>query len=88
MFSYNYLCVFTLFKKEVYRFFKVGIQTIIGPAISSLLFLAVFTLALGRSINQINNTNLADSFSCFKAEEDGLKSKNTSWLIQPLLAFL
>ena len=60
MFSYNYLCVFTLFKKEVYRFFKVGIQTIIGPAISSLLFLAVFTLALGRSINQINNTNLAE----------------------------
>ena len=60
MFSYNYLCVFTLFKKEVYRFFKVGIQTIIGPAISSLLFLAVFTLALSRSINQINNTNLAE----------------------------
>ena len=43
MFSYNYLCVFTLFKKEVYRFLKVGIQTVVGPAISSLLFLAVFT---------------------------------------------
>ena len=60
MFSYNYLCVFTLFKKEVFRFFKVGIQTVVGPAISSLLFLAVFSLALGRSVNQINNINLAE----------------------------
>ena len=60
MLSYNYLCVFTLFKKEVFRFFKVGIQTVVGPAISSLLFLAVFSLALGRSVNQINNINLAE----------------------------
>ena len=60
MFSYNYLCVFTLFKKEVYRFLKVGIQTVVGPAISSLLFLAVFSLALGRTVNQINNVNLAE----------------------------
>ncbi len=60
MFSYNFLCVFTLFKKEVFRFLKVGIQTVLGPAISSLLFLAVFSLALGRSVNQINNVNLAE----------------------------
>ena len=60
MFSYNYLCVFSLFKKEVFRFLKVGIQTVVGPAISSLLFLAVFTLALGKSVNQINNVNLAE----------------------------
>tara|TARA_Y100001970_G_scaffold88081_1_gene111184 strand:- start:8688 stop:9398 length:711 start_codon:yes stop_codon:yes gene_type:complete len=33
---------------------KVGIQTVISPAISSLLFLAVFSLALGRAINDIN----------------------------------
>ena len=60
MFSYNYICVYTLFKKEVFRFLKVGIQTVVGPAISSLLFLAVFSLALGRSVNQINNVNLAE----------------------------
>ncbi len=56
--NYNYLCFFTLIKKEIYRFLKVGIQTIIGPAISSLLFLAVFSLALGRSINTINGIEL------------------------------
>ena len=58
MFYYNYLCFFTLIKKEVFRFLKVGIQTIIGPAISSLLFLAVFSLALGRSVETINNIDL------------------------------
>ena len=58
--SYNYLCILTLFKKEVFRFLKVGIQTVVGPAISSLLFLSVFSLALGRSVNQINNINLAE----------------------------
>ena len=57
--KYNYLCFFTLIKKEVFRFLKVGIQTIIGPAISSLLFLAVFSLALGRSVNSINGIDLA-----------------------------
>ena len=60
MFTYNYLCIYTLFKKEVFRFLKVGIQTVVGPAISSLLFLAVFSLALGRSVNQINNVNLSE----------------------------
>ena len=59
MVKYNYLCFLTLVKKEIFRFLKVGIQTIIGPAISSLLFLAVFTLALGRSVNSINGVDLS-----------------------------
>ena len=59
MISSNYLSLWTLFKKEVLRFVKVGIQTIVGPAVSSLLFLAVFNLALGRSIETINDINFA-----------------------------
>tara|TARA_B100000674_G_C37929026_1_gene956980 strand:+ start:54 stop:824 length:771 start_codon:yes stop_codon:yes gene_type:complete len=58
MYVYNYLSFYTLIKKEVYRFLKVGIQTILGPAISSLLFLAVFSLALGRSVDSINGIDL------------------------------
>jgi len=58
MISYNYLCVLTLIKKEVYRFLKVWIQTVIGPAISSLLFIAVFTLALTKSVKSINGIEL------------------------------
>ena len=45
----------TLNVKEVMRLIKVGMQTINGPAISSLLFLAVFSLALGRSVEFIEN---------------------------------
>ncbi len=60
MISSNYLSVWTLFKKEVYRFLKVGIQTIIGPAVSSLLFLAVFSLALGKSVDTINGVPFAN----------------------------
>tara|TARA_Y100001970_G_C14248387_1_gene869964 strand:- start:4242 stop:5012 length:771 start_codon:yes stop_codon:yes gene_type:complete len=60
MISSNYLSVWSLFKKEVIRFFKVGIQTIIGPAISALLFLAVFNLALGKSVKTINDFSFAN----------------------------
>ena len=60
MISANYLSVWTLLKKEILRFLKVGIQTIIGPAVSSLLFLAVFNLALGRSVQSINGVDFAN----------------------------
>ena len=60
MISSNYLSVWSLFKKEVLRFLKVGVQTIVGPAISSLLFLAVFSLALGRSVQTINGINFTN----------------------------
>ena len=55
----NYLSLWSLIKKENLRFFKVGIQTIVGPAVSSLLFLAVFNLALGRSVQTISGVNFA-----------------------------
>ena len=38
-----------LYVKEVRRFFKVQLQTIWAPAITNMLFLASFTVALGRS---------------------------------------
>ena len=38
----------TLYIKEVRRFFKVQMQTVWAPAITTLLFLVIFTVALGR----------------------------------------
>ncbi|MEA3002117.1 MAG: type transport system permease protein [Sphingomonadales bacterium] len=38
----------TLYVKEVRRFFKVQLQTVWAPAITTLLFLVIFTVALGR----------------------------------------
>ena len=60
MFSENYIPLWSLFIREVKRFLKVGIQTVLGPAISSLLFLAVFSLALGRSVESINGVKFSN----------------------------
>jgi ABC-2 type transport system permease protein len=38
----------TLYVKEVRRFFKVPMQTVWAPAITTLRYLAIFTIALGR----------------------------------------
>ena len=43
----NWIGLWTLYKKEVLRFFNVWIQTILSPLISSLLFLLVLSLAIG-----------------------------------------
>ncbi|HEV2596580.1 MAG TPA: ABC transporter permease [Sphingomicrobium sp.] len=38
----------TLYIKEVRRFFKVQLQTVWAPSVTTLLYLAIFTVALGR----------------------------------------
>ena len=45
--SVNWPGLRTLYMKEVRRFFKVQLQTVWGPALNTLFFLAIFTLALG-----------------------------------------
>jgi len=47
--SVNWIGVYTLFKREVMRFFKIYLQTILGPALTTLLFLIIFSMALGRA---------------------------------------
>jgi len=43
----NWIGFITLYKKEVLRFLKVVIQTIISPLVTSLLFLLVLSVAIG-----------------------------------------
>ena len=43
----NWLGFYTLYKKEILRFLKVAIQTIISPVLTALLFLLVLSLAIG-----------------------------------------
>ncbi len=47
--SVNWIGVRTLLSKEIRRFLKVSGQTIMSPLITTLLFYAVISLALGRS---------------------------------------
>ena len=49
----------TLYMKEVRRFFKVQTQTIWAPAITTLLFLVIFSVALGRGGREVLGVNFA-----------------------------
>ncbi|NJM51502.1 MAG: ABC transporter permease [Sphingomonadales bacterium] len=59
----NWIGLRTLYMKEVRRFMKVQLQTVWGPALTTLLFLAIFSLALGRG----NRTELGVAFADFLA---------------------
>jgi ABC-2 type transport system permease protein len=50
----------TLYIKEVRRFFKVQLQTVWAPAITTLLYLAIFTIALGGSGRSVMGVHFAD----------------------------
>jgi len=50
----------TLYVKEVRRFFKVQTQTIWAPAVTTLLFLVIFTVALGRAGRTVMGFDFAD----------------------------
>src|SRR3546814_6328311 len=56
----NWTGLWTLHLKEVRRFFKVQLQTIWGPALTTLLFLVIFTVALGRAGRTVMGVPFAD----------------------------
>ncbi len=51
---FNRLGLWTLYRKEVQRFLKVWMQTLMAPIITTLLFLAIFSLALAGLRPDIN----------------------------------
>lgn len=53
MMNTNWIGLGTLYKREVWRFAKVWNQTLIAPAVTTLLFLAILSLALGGHERQI-----------------------------------
>jgi len=55
----NWLGLWTLYMKEIRRFFKVQTQTIWAPAITTLLFLVIFTVAMGRGGRMVLGVNFA-----------------------------
>jgi ABC-2 type transport system permease protein len=57
----------TLYVKEVRRFFKVQLQTVWAPAMTTLLFLVIFTVALGRSGRSVELQGTTIPFADFLA---------------------
>jgi ABC-2 type transport system permease protein len=56
----NWIGLKTLFVKEVRRFMKVQLQTVWAPAITTLLYLAIFTVSLGRIRAEVLGVAFAD----------------------------
>jgi ABC-2 type transport system permease protein len=56
----NWVGLKTLYLKEVRRFMKVQLQTIWAPAITTLLYLIIFTVALGGVKPQVLGVPFAD----------------------------
>jgi ABC-2 type transport system permease protein len=57
----------TLYVKEVRRFFKVQLQTVWAPAMTTMLFLVIFTVALGRDGRTVALGGAAVPFADFLA---------------------
>ncbi len=57
----NWIGMYTLYIKEVLRFFNVWMQTVLSPVITFFLFLAVFSLAVGKGREDV----LGYSFTIF-----------------------
>ncbi len=49
----NWIGFASLLRKEVQRFLSIYVQTVGAPMVTSLLFLAIFSLALGRAVETI-----------------------------------
>lgn len=56
----NWAGMLALYMKEVRRFMKVQLQTIWAPAVTTLLYLVIFTLALGRGGITVMGAPFAD----------------------------
>ena len=56
----NWVGLKTLYIKEVRRFFKVQMQTVWAPAITTMLYLIIFTVALGRGGRTVMGVHFAD----------------------------
>jgi ABC-2 type transport system permease protein len=56
----NWVGLWTLYLKEVRRFTKVATQTILAPLVTTLLFFAIFTLALGRAVQNVGGVSFPE----------------------------
>ncbi|MEM7072418.1 MAG: multidrug ABC transporter permease, partial [Pseudomonadota bacterium] len=56
----NMIGMITLYRKEVLRFLNVSVQTILAPVVTSFLFLIIFTLALGRAVQEVHGVGFSD----------------------------
>jgi ABC-2 type transport system permease protein len=57
--GFNRIGLWSLYMKEVRRFLKVQTQTVWAPAVTTLLFLVIFSVAMGRAGREVLGVNFA-----------------------------
>ena len=81
----NWIGLWTHYRKEVQRFWKVSFQTLIAPMVTTLLFLAVFSLALGGSVKTVKGVPfeifLAPGLIVFAIIQNSFANTSSSMLI-------
>jgi ABC-2 type transport system permease protein len=55
----NWIGVATLYQREVKRFWKVGMQTVMAPVVTTLLYMLVFVVAIGSGRQMLPGVDFA-----------------------------
>jgi len=81
----NWIGLWTHYTKEIRRFWKVGFQTLVAPMVTTLLFLAVFSLALGGAVEEIKGVPfavfLAPGLTIFAIIQNSFANSSSSMLM-------
>ncbi len=56
----NTIGIITLYQKEVQRFLKVGLQTLCAPVVTTMLFMLVFSVALGNRATPYDGVSFSE----------------------------
>ncbi len=83
--GFNWIGFYTLYKKEVKRFFNVFAQTILAPAVTTILFYLIFALSMDRNFFVNNNYSysefLAPGLICMAIMQNSFANTSSSILI-------
>ena len=55
----NWIGLWTLYRREVKRFWKVGMQTVMAPVVTTLLYMLVFVVAIGSGRQMLPGVDFA-----------------------------
>ena len=83
--KFNYIGFLTMYKRETLRFLNVATQTLVAPAVTTLLFYMIFAIALKRSILEISGVTfsefLAPGLICMSILQNSFANTSSSILI-------
>lgn len=90
--SINWYGTYNLILREVQRFFRVYNQTIIAPAVSALIFLSIFVLALDSSVHYIHGIKFIDFMGygliIMSVVQNAFANSSSSFIMSKVLGYI